>query len=105
PITAKEIKHRWIEFHRQIRLMSGTRFQRAAGRILGEDTLRYRVARFIFRPALKAIRKLRRMEARKVTRVSAAKATEIFPVNYRPRTIDYALELAAMDANLGDVSI
>jgi GT2 family glycosyltransferase len=105
PITAKEIKHRWIEFHRQIRLMSGTRFQRAAGRILGEDTRRYRVARFFFRPVLKKIRDLRKQEARKVTRVSAAKAAAIFPVNYRPRTIDYALELAGMDVNLSDVSI
>jgi GT2 family glycosyltransferase len=105
PITAKEIKHRWIEFHRQIRLMSGTRFQRAAGRILGEDTRRYRVARFFFRPVLKKLRDLRKQEARKVTRVSAAKAAAIFPVNYRPRTIDYALELAAMDVNLSDVSI
>jgi GT2 family glycosyltransferase len=105
PITAKEIKHRWIEFHRQIRLMSGTRFQRAAGRILGEDTRRYQVARFLFRPVLKAIRNLRKKEARTVTRVSAAKATAIFPVNFRPSTIDYALELSAMDVNLNDVSI
>lgn len=85
--------------------MSGTRFQRAAGRLLGEDTLRYRVARIIFRPALKAIRNLRKTEARKVTRVSATGAAEIFPVNYRPRTVDYALELSAMDVNLSDVSI
>jgi GT2 family glycosyltransferase len=105
PLSAKEIKHRWIEFHRQIRLMSGTRFQRAAGRILGEDTRRYRVARFIFRPVLKAIRDLRKKEAHKVTRVSATGAAEIFPVNYRPRTIDYALELAAMNVNLSDVAI
>jgi GT2 family glycosyltransferase len=63
------------------------------------------VARFIFRPVLKAIRGLRKQEARKVTRVSAAKTAAIFPVNYRPRTIDYALELAAMDVNLSDVSV
>lgn len=85
--------------------MSGTRFQRAAGRVLGEDTLRYRLARFLFRPVLKAIRDVRKKEARKVTRVSAAKAAEIFPVNYRPRTIDFSLELSAMDVNLHDVAI
>jgi GT2 family glycosyltransferase len=85
--------------------MSGTRFQRAAGRILGEDTRRYRLARFLFRPILKAIRDIRKKEARKVTRVSAAKAAAIFPVNYRPRTIDCAHELGAMNVNLGDVAI
>lgn len=85
--------------------MSGTRFQRAAGRILGEDTRRYHVARFLFRPVLKAIRDLRKKEARKVTRISAAGAAAIFPINYRPRTIDFALELSTMDVNLNDVAI
>ena len=107
PITSKEIKHRWIEFHRQIRLMSGTRLQRTAGRILGEDTVRYAVARFLFRPLLQLGRRLRRRQSEAKTRVrlSASKANEIFPVNYRPHAVDYASELAAMTFDEPDVAV
>ena len=104
-ITSKEIKHRWIDFHRQIRLMSGTRFQRTAGRILGEDTFRYKLARFIFRPILKVLRGRRTRTARKVIVATATKATKIFPVNYRPRSIDYELELATINFDASDVTI
>jgi GT2 family glycosyltransferase len=107
PITSKEIKHRWIEFHRQIRLMSGTRLQRTAGRILGEDTARYAVARFLFRPLLQLGRRLRKKQTEAKTRVrlSASRAAEIFPVNYRPHAVDYASELAAMTFDEPDVAV
>lgn len=104
-ITSKEIKHRWIDFHRQIRLMSGTRFQRSAGRILGEDTLRYKVARFIFRPLLKVVRGPKRSAAKKIIVATATKASSIFPVNYRPRLMDYDVELATIDFDDNDVTI
>jgi len=105
PITQREIKHRWIEFHRQIRLTSGTRLQRTAGRILGEDTWRYRSARFVFRPSLHAWRRLRKRQPKRITRMAASKTAEIFPVNYRPRSIDYAAELASIDFDTADVSV
>ncbi|HEV3267190.1 MAG TPA: glycosyltransferase [Acidimicrobiales bacterium] len=105
PITAEDIRRRWVAFHKQIRLMSGTRFQRTAGRILGEDTWRYHVARFIFRPLLKVLRLRRRKNAAKVTRVVAAKAATIFPINYRPLTIDYNFELATITFDESDVTI
>ncbi len=105
PITQKEIKHRWIEFHRQIRLMSGTRLQRTAGRILGEDTWRYRTTRLVFRPPLHAWRRLRKRQPKKITKVAASKTAEIFPVNYRPRTIDYVAELASIDFDASEVSV
>ncbi len=107
PITSREIKHRWIEFHRQIRLMSGTRLQRTAGRILGEDTVRYAVARFFFRPLLQLARRLRKKQTEAKTRVrlSATKAAEIFPVNYRPHAVDHASELAAMTYDESDVAV
>jgi len=85
--------------------MSGTRFQRTAGRMLGEDTRRYRVARFIFRPLLKALRLRRRKYVAKVTRVVASKDATIFPINYRPLTIDFVHELATIDFDEGDVRI
>ena len=37
--------------------------------------------------------------------MSAAQATEIYPVNYRPRVTDYSLEYAALNADLSDVAI
>jgi GT2 family glycosyltransferase len=104
-ITAEEIRRRWVAFHKQIRLMSGTRFQRTAGRILGEDTRRYAVARFIFRPLLKVLRLRRRKTGTKVTRLVASKEATIFPINYRPLTIDYAHELATIDFDASDVNI
>src|SRR6202161_4681349 len=104
-MTPQEIKQRWIAFHRQIRLMSGTRFQRAAGRILGEDTWRYHLARFIFRPLLKVLRMRRRKEAAKVTRALATNATTIFPVNYRPERINYAHEGVSTNFDPNDITI
>ena len=105
PITSKEIKHRWIEFHRQIRLMSGTRFQRLVGRMIGENTIRYHVVRFIFRPILKFLRRHRKEQARRATIVMATKSTTIFPVNYRPKVINYDVELATMTFDANDVNV
>ncbi|MHB8379890.1 MAG: glycosyltransferase family 2 protein [Acidimicrobiales bacterium] len=105
PITAEDIRRRWVAFHKQIRLMSGTRFQRTAGRILGEDTWRYHVARIIFRPMLKVLRLRRRRNVAKVTRVVASKTATIFPINYRPLTIDYPHERAKITFDDNDVTI
>jgi GT2 family glycosyltransferase len=105
-MTPKEIKHRWITFHRQIRLMGGTRLQRTAGRMLGEDTWRYATARFFFRPLLQLARRRKSQAAtKKVTKVAASKTAPIFPVNYRPRRLDHALELVALDFDPDDVTI
>jgi hypothetical protein len=49
-ITNREMKRRWASFHGDMRAMSGTRMQRTLGRMLGENTIRYKVAR-LFRAA------------------------------------------------------
>ncbi len=107
PVTPKEIKQRWINFHRQVRLMSGTRLQRTAGRILGEDTWRYATARFLFRPPLQLLRRLRkRAKTTSVaTKAVASKTAEIFPVNYRPLRVDYALAIQALPYDADDVHV
>ena len=107
PVTPKEIKQRWVNFHRQVRLMSGTRLQRTAGRILGEDTWRYATARFLFRPALHLLRRMRRnvKTTAVVTKAVASKTAEIFPVNYRPLRIDYALAIEAVPYDADDVHV
>jgi len=85
--------------------MSGTPLQRVAGRMLGEDTWRYHLARFIFRPLLKVLRRRRKKEAKARTRIAATREATIFPVNYRPRTIDYVVELAPITFDATDVTI
>jgi GT2 family glycosyltransferase len=106
PVTPKEIKQRWVNFHRQVRLMSGTRLQRTAGRILGEDTWRYATARFIFRPAIQLLRRARKsVKPTVVTKAAASKTAEIFPVNYRPLRVDYALALLDMPYDADDVHV
>jgi GT2 family glycosyltransferase len=107
PITPKEIKQRWVNFHRQIRLMSGTRLQRTAGRMLGEDTRRYATARFIFRPSIQLIRRIRKntKKTATITKATASKTAEIFPVNYRPLRINYGLALVGVRYDPSDVHI
>lgn len=105
PLTPEEIKERWVNFHQEIRRMAGTRLQRVAGRMLGEDTRRYRLARFIFRPALQAWRKARKVQTKKAPLVSVGDAPEVYPINYRPRVIDYDAELAALNVDTSDVNI
>lgn len=105
PMTPQEIKRRWIEFHRQIRAMSGTRIRRIAGRMLGEDTWRYHSARFVFRPMLQLWRRRRGVEARRAARVAATKSSLIFPINYRPSNVDYTLELANLNFDPSEVAI
>lgn len=85
PISDAEIKRRWTWFHQEIRKMSGLWWQRWAGQLLGENTLRYRVVRAIFRPLLKLLRAGRAKPA--PTTLTASRVDEVFPVNYRPKVI------------------
>ncbi len=87
--------------------MSGTRLQRTAGRILGEDTWRYATARFIFRPPLQLARRIRKRskKAATVTKATASKTAEIFPVNYRPLRINFGLALADLPYEASDVHV
>ncbi len=108
PLTPEELKARWVHFHQEIRRLSGTRWQRIAGRMLGEDTWRYATARTIFRPPLRWWRAWRKREKKSIDLVpahQAAQAGEIYPVNYRPRIVDYRLELANITVDLNDVAI
>lgn len=100
-----EMQFRWIDFHKQIRSLSGTRFQRTAGRILGEDTVRYKVARFIFRPLLRVMRGLKKKEPVKAVKLTATNASAIFPINYRPRQINYDVDPTSLEFDPADVTI
>jgi GT2 family glycosyltransferase len=104
-LTPEELKARWVGFHNEIRRMAGARWQRIAGRMLGEDTRRYRLARLIFRPALRAWRNARKIEKKKAPLVSVGNAPEVYPINYRPRVIDYEVALATLAIDASDVNI
>jgi GT2 family glycosyltransferase len=84
-LSDRDLKRRWSRFHGSIRLVQGNLFQRVVGRMLGEDTIRYKVARFFGRPLLQLIRRLRRKPSVASQSRPAVKPT-YFPHNYRPPT-------------------
>ena len=70
--------------------------------MLGEDTIRYRVARLVGRPLLQLIRRLRRKPLVESTQRPTMKPA-YFPHNYRPPTP--ATEPPALNSDLHDVDI
>ena len=98
PLPPEEIKQRWVEFHRRDPPDVGNppparspvaSSARTPGGTASPDSSSAR------RSSLAATG--RKIEEKSGPLVSASKAPEIFPVNYRPRAIDYASELAALD--------
>ncbi len=82
-LSNRDIKKRWTQFHGSIRLVQGNLFQRIIGRMLGENTIRYRLARFFGRPLLQLVRRLRKQPLVESTQRPTTK-TAYFPHNYRP---------------------
>ncbi|MHB1250537.1 MAG: glycosyltransferase family 2 protein [Acidimicrobiales bacterium] len=88
-LSDRDIKRRWAKFHDSIRSVSGNVLQRVIGRMLGEDTLRYKTARFFGRPVLRLVRSVRKrpvptaVEPVVVQSQKAAARQHYFPVNYR----------------------
>ncbi len=103
------MKRRWAAFHGQMRQLSGKRWQRVLGRILGENTLRYKVARFLGRPPLRALRKLRarphRAEAVFLDVPLVHKGTEVFPKYYSPKSALRFVNLSLLEVPLDDVEV
>ncbi|MBW4077126.1 MAG: glycosyltransferase [Acidobacteria bacterium] len=93
-LSDRDIKRRWAKFHDSIRSVSGNVLQRVIGRMLGEDTLRYKTARFFGRPLLRLVRSLRKQPAPTVVEPVVVQSQKVaaqqryFPINYRiPRHI------------------
>jgi GT2 family glycosyltransferase len=107
-ITDKELRRRWASFHGSIRMVSGPWLPRVIGRMLGEDTRRYRVARFFGRPVLRAFRALRGgppAGAPKDAALPKAPKGSSFPLNYLPRKLS-ALNIAEADeSTLREVAV
>jgi len=81
-LSERDLKRRWAVFHKAIHDMSGKRWQRVLGQMLGEDTRRYKVARFFGRPPLRLVRSLKGGDGNdRVETKTTTPAT--FPHNYR----------------------
>ncbi len=89
-ITDAELRRRWAQFHGNIQMVSGNRLRRTIGRMLGEDTFRYRFARFIGRPLLKLVRAVRgTKKLEPISKIEIDAPEEVyFPINYRPHLLD-----------------
>lgn len=86
-LSNRDIKRRWSRFHASIHSASGNILQRIVGRMLGEDTLRYKVARFLGRPLLRLVRRLRKVKVETTPTATPAVKPTYFPHNYRPKTM------------------
>ena len=88
-LSDRDIRLRWAKFHNSIRSVSGNVVQRVIGRMLGEETLRYKTARFFGRPLLRLVRRLRKREAPKIVEPVVVQSQKVaatqryFPINYR----------------------
>ncbi len=103
------MKRRWAAFHGQMRQLSGKRWQRILGRILGENTVRYKVARFRGRPPRRALRRLRarphRAEAVFLDVPLVHQGTEVFPKYYSPKSALRFVNLSLLELSLEDVDV
>jgi GT2 family glycosyltransferase len=111
-VSDEEMKRRWAAFHYDMHMMSGKRWQRILGELLGEDTRRYRIARIFGRPILQLVRRLRtsrRYEPIKATARFASEAipedkSKVFPLNYSPKTAIRFINLASYQVSTDDVT-
>ena len=108
-ISDKEMKRRWAKFHGDMHQLSGKWWQRLLGRILGEDTWRYKTARFFGRPPLRAIRRLRarphRATAVQLNVPLVHDASSVFPKFYSPKNALRYVNASLLDVPLDDVEI
>ena len=111
-VSDEEMKRRWAAFHGDMREMSGKWWQRLLGELLGEDTRRYRFARRIGRPLLQFLRRLRAGRTEEPAKATAQFAdaplpeeeSNVFPINYSPKTAIRFINLASYEVSTEDVT-
>lgn len=108
------MKRRWAAFHMDMHRMSGARWQRILGELLGEDTRRYRAARLFGRPILRWYRRMRtssregeraRARARFANAPLPVSESLVFPKNYSPKTNIRFVNLDSFEVPTDDVTI
>ena len=90
PITDEELRRRWGQFHANIRMVSASRWRQTIGRLLGDETWRYRVARLVGRPLLRLVRRVRGTPKKPPTTIVETIEPDeaYFPINYRPHLLE-----------------
>ena len=105
PLSERDLKRRWAVFHKAIHDMSGKRWQRVLGQMLGVDTVRYKVARFFGRPLLQTVRKLRGSDYVSKEVSALPVLSTIFPHNFKPSLIPPLPDLSEFETQLRTVTV
>jgi GT2 family glycosyltransferase len=105
PLTERELRRRWAQFHGAIRIRSGKPIRRFIGRMLGENTLRYKVARFFGRPILKVVRLVKGEKPAEIARPVFVHGISFFPLNFRPSDLPKVENLKTLDQKLRSVEV
>jgi GT2 family glycosyltransferase len=105
PLSERDLKRRWAVFHRAIHDMSGKKWQRVLGQMLGEDTLRYRVARVVGRPPLQLVRMIKGEGRKKEVVEVAVGLPTAFPHNFKMQSVPPVVMLPDLDADAHSVLI
>jgi GT2 family glycosyltransferase len=105
PLTERDLKRRWAVFHKAIHDMSGKKWQRVLGQMLGVNTIRYKVARFFGRPLLVVVRALRGADHVKEQASTLTSQSTNFPHNFKTSSIPPLAEITLSDAQRDNVKV
>jgi GT2 family glycosyltransferase len=105
PLSERALKRRWAVFHRAIHEMSGKRWQRVLGQMLGVNTTRYKLARFFGRPLLQTVRTLKGDGRRQEREVIVVGASTSFPHNFKTQSIPALVHHTGLEDQLMSVLI
>lgn len=105
PLTERDLKRRWAVFHKAIHDMSGKKWQRVLGQMLGDNTVRYKIAQFFGRPLLIVMRKVRGSDhVREQASTLTAESTN-FPHNFKLKSIPSLGEIPLIEAQRDSVEV
>jgi GT2 family glycosyltransferase len=105
PLTERDLKRRWAVFHKAIHDMSGKKWQRVLGQMLGIDTIRYKVARFFGRPLLIVVRKVRRSDHVNEQSSKLTIQSTNFPHNFKLSSIPPLVEFPLTEEQRKSVKV
>jgi GT2 family glycosyltransferase len=105
PLTERDLKRRWAVFHKAIHDMSGKKWQRVLGQMLGVNTVRYKVARFFGRPLLIVVRKLRGSNHVREQASTLSVESTNFPHNFKLSSIPPLVETTLTEAQRDSVKV
>jgi GT2 family glycosyltransferase len=97
PLSERDLKRRWAVFHRAIHDMSGKKWQRVLGQMLGENTVRYKVARFLGRPPLQLVRMMKGQGRKKEAAEVVVGVPMAFPHNFKMQSVPPVLNQSDID--------